>query len=67
VAWSATMNRERFLDLVRSRSYFITASADEQRETIAKLEQLLAEHPDLVGRDELEVPYLTRCFRARLA
>jgi len=66
VSWSAKMSRERFLDLVRSRSYFITASADEQRDTIAKLERLLAEHPDLAGRDELEVPYLTRCFRARL-
>ncbi|MDF0512956.1 class I SAM-dependent methyltransferase [Agromyces sp. H3Y2-19a] len=67
VAWAARMSRDGFLDLVRSRSTFITAGAAEQADTIAKLEELLARHPDLVGRDELEVPYLTRCFRARLA
>jgi SAM-dependent methyltransferase len=66
VAWTERMSRARFLDLVRSRSYFITAGPAEQRETIARLEELLARHPDLEGRDELEVPYLTRCFRARL-
>ncbi|MGX5696319.1 class I SAM-dependent methyltransferase [Agromyces soli] len=66
VAWTARVPRERFLDLVRSRSYFITASADEQRDTIEKLEELLVGHPELQGRDELDVPYLTRCFRARL-
>lgn len=66
VAWTARMPRERFLDLVRSRSYFITASPDEQHDVITRLEELLARHPELEGRDELEVPYLTRCFRARL-
>ncbi len=64
--WSERMSRARFLDLVRSRSYFITAPEEEQRATIAALETLLSTHPDVAGADELEVPYVTRCFRARL-
>lgn len=66
IRWTQHMNRERFLDLVRSRSYFITAAPDEQAATIAAISQLLDTHPDLVGVDELEVPYVTRCFRASL-
>lgn len=66
VAWSKRMTREGFLDLVRSRSYFITASESEQAAMLAALETLLATHPDLADAEELEVPYLTRCFRTRL-
>jgi SAM-dependent methyltransferase len=67
VGWTERMSRERFLELVHSRSYFITASAAEQQATTAALETLLHTHPDVAGAVELEVPYITRCFRARLA
>ena len=53
VEWSERMSRERFLDLVRSRSHFITASASEQASTIASLETLLRTHPDVAGAEEL--------------
>lgn len=66
VAWAKRMTRAGFLDLVRSRSYFITASESEQASTLAALETLLLTHPDVAGAEELEVPYLTRCFRTRL-
>jgi len=66
VEWVETMTRARFLDLVRSRSAFITAGEAEQRATIAAIETLLATHPDVAGAAELAVPYVTRCFRARL-
>ncbi len=66
VEWHERMSRSRFLDLVRSRSYFITASPEEQASTIATLETLLDTHPDVAGAEELAVPYVTRCFRARL-
>lgn len=66
VEWSERMSRARFLDLVRSRSYYITAPASEQAATIAALETLLETHPDVAGAEELAVPYLTRCFRSRL-
>ena len=67
VEWVERMSRERFLDLVRSRSYFITSTEAEQQATLAALEALLATHPEVAGAEELEVPYVTRCFRARLA
>ncbi|MFD4420766.1 class I SAM-dependent methyltransferase [Agromyces sp. NPDC058484] len=66
IEWSERMSRARFLDLVRSRSHHITASPGEQAATIAALETLLETHPDLAGAAELAVPYVTRCFRARL-
>ncbi|WP_394552621.1 class I SAM-dependent methyltransferase [Agromyces sp. MMS24-JH15] len=66
VEWTARMSRPAFLDLVRSRSYFITAEAGAQSATIDALEALLDRHPDVAGESDVDVPYLTRCFRARL-
>ena len=66
VEWTERMSRARFLDLARSRSSFITASRAEQAATITALETLLETHRDLAGASELSVPYVTRCFRARL-
>lgn len=65
VEWSERMSRARFLDLVRSRSHFIMATHDEQAATITALETLLDTHRDVAGAEELAVPYVTRCFRAR--
>jgi SAM-dependent methyltransferase len=61
--WVERMSRARFLDLVRSRSHWLTASEDEQRAVIAAVETLLDTHPDVTGADELAVPYVTHCFR----
>ncbi|MBM7505364.1 class I SAM-dependent methyltransferase [Agromyces aurantiacus] len=66
VEWVERMSRARFLDLVRSRSHYLTAAPAEQRSVIAALETLLTTHPDVAGADELAVPYVTRCFRTRL-
>lgn len=66
VEWIERMSRARFLDLVRSRSHYITASPAEQSATIAALETLLDTHPDVAGASELSVPYVTHCFRSRL-
>ena len=66
VEWVERMSRQRFVDLVRSRSYFITATEAEQHATLTALETLLTTHPDIAGAGELEVPYVTHCFRTRL-
>jgi SAM-dependent methyltransferase len=66
VDWVDRMSRTRFLDLVRSRSHYLTAPPAEQRSVIAALETLLATHPDVAGAGELAIPYATFCFRARL-
>jgi ubiquinone/menaquinone biosynthesis C-methylase UbiE len=64
--WTRTFDREGLLDLVRSRSYYITASPSEQESLLAGVNTLLDTHPDLGGRDSWEMPYVTRCFRMRL-
>lgn len=66
VEWVQRMTRSTFLDLVRSRSHYLTSSEADQRETIAAVKTLLLTHPDLAGAAELAVPYVTHCFRARL-
>ncbi|WP_353827200.1 class I SAM-dependent methyltransferase [Agromyces sp. SYSU T0242] len=63
VRWVERMSRARFLDLVRSRSHWLTSPPDEQRTVVAAVETLLSTHPDLAGADELAVPYVTHCFR----
>lgn len=64
--WTQPIQPARLLDLVRSVSAFITKSPDGQAEAIAAITELLATHPDTAGKDELELPYITECFRARL-
>ncbi|BDZ55889.1 class I SAM-dependent methyltransferase [Agromyces marinus] len=66
VEWTMRMSRARFLDLVRSRSHWLTSPPAEQGAVVAAIEELLAAHPDLVGAEDLEVPYVTHCFRAVL-
>lgn len=65
--WSRAMTRADFAAMAESRSYWIAAS-DEQRQQIRRgLDSLL---DDVIGRDlaaSVELPYVTRAFRARLA
>ncbi len=56
------VNRETILDLARSRSN-VAVLDDEARE--AKLAEVLAFYDDYGrGMDGMQLPYLTRCFRA---
>jgi hypothetical protein len=43
----------------------ITLSAQEQARLLEEVSQLLDEHPDLKGRNELTMPYTSRCTRVR--
>ncbi|GAA2310860.1 class I SAM-dependent methyltransferase [Glycomyces scopariae] len=53
--------------LVQSRSYYLTADDRRQRELVAAVEDLIATHPDLAGRDTFAMPYATYAFRVRPA
>lgn len=57
------IDAETLRDLVRSRSYFIVAPQDEQETILAGVDELLATHPDLAGRAEFDLPYVTLAFR----
>lgn len=64
--WTQHYTREALLELVRSRSYFIVRSAEEQAATLAAVGELLDTHPALAGLDGVELPYVTEAFRYRL-
>ncbi|WP_433290768.1 class I SAM-dependent methyltransferase [Actinoplanes sp. CA-030573] len=64
--WSQTMGLERLLDVVASRSRIILMPADERAALLSEVRKLVATHPDLVGRTEFEMPYVTECVRASL-
>ncbi|WP_235939931.1 class I SAM-dependent methyltransferase [Occultella kanbiaonis] len=67
IPWQQTLTAEGLLDLVRSRSYFITATPEQQVDVLGAVGDLLAGHPQLAGRENIELPYLADCFRTRLA
>lgn len=56
------VNRESILDLARSRSSFATMDDAEREERLA---ELLAFYDDYGrGMDGMQIPYVTRCYRA---
>jgi SAM-dependent methyltransferase len=66
IAWTRPMDAERLVELLASRSYVIVAPEEERRRFFAAVRDLVANHPDLAGRESFEMPYITRCFRAGL-
>ncbi|MEV7189863.1 class I SAM-dependent methyltransferase [Kitasatospora sp. NPDC093102] len=66
IRWEHVTTRAGIVDMVASRSYVIALPEDERVRLLADVEQLLATHPDLAGREEIALPYVTRCTRVRL-
>jgi SAM-dependent methyltransferase len=62
---STTHTVESLLDLVRSRSYFLTAPPDRRNRILSTIRAMAEEHPDLDTGTTFELPYLTRVYRAR--
>lgn len=52
------------LDLVRSRSYIATLSADDHATVLDQVRQLVRDHADLRGRSQFTLPYVTDVWRA---
>jgi SAM-dependent methyltransferase len=65
VAWQRPMDLELLLNMVRSRSYFITATHARREETLAGVRALVNSHPAL-SSGTFQMPYRTYCFRAEL-
>ena len=63
VSWSARASPQALLDLVASRSYFITKRPKEQQSTLARVRNLVPAHPDLRDHEEFDMPYRTWCWR----
>jgi SAM-dependent methyltransferase len=60
-----THTPETLIRMVSTRSYYITATEQRQREADAALRELATNHPDLAGRETFELPYRTLVFRTR--
>ncbi|HWV49085.1 MAG TPA: SAM-dependent methyltransferase, partial [Microbacterium sp.] len=61
--WTRPITRARLHDLAGSRSYVITASDAEKQRIRREMNELLDEL-GVHGDDTIELPYVTRAFRA---
>lgn len=62
---STPLTPDDLLTLVHSHSPYLASPRDRQTAIDAAVNQLIADHPDLAGRDTFELPYLTTVYRAR--
>jgi hypothetical protein len=67
VEWTHRLTPDSLLDLVASRSYVITLPPDEREALLDRVRDLLGTHPRLAGREDIALPYVTRCSRFHLA
>jgi SAM-dependent methyltransferase len=58
-------DRESLLDRVASMSFVAVLPEEERAEVFERVTALLDSHPDIRGRDALELPYLTEAFWAQ--
>jgi len=66
IEWVYRLSPDALVDMVVSRSYVITMPAAGREQLLNELRHLMRTHPDLAGAGEIAMPYVTRCWRARL-
>jgi SAM-dependent methyltransferase len=66
VEWSNHLTPATLLDLVASRSYVIVLPAEKRDGVLTAVRDLIDNHPALAGRDEIAMPYVTRCSRTHV-
>ncbi|MEU7981062.1 class I SAM-dependent methyltransferase [Micromonospora sp. NPDC049081] len=60
-----TVTSDEVLGLLRTRSHWLVAAPQQRQRLERELRELFATHPDLAGRETVELPYQTLVFRAR--
>lgn len=63
--WADRIRTTALRDLAASRSHVLTLPEDEREALLDDVDALARTHPDLARRDEVALPYVTRCWRAR--
>lgn len=58
------MTPDGLVDLVRSRSYYLTATPERRAELERLVRDLCATHPTLRGKSGFDLPYVTFAYRA---
>lgn len=64
---SSPQTVESLVGLITSRSYYLNCTPERQEELKEQIRQLAATHPQLAGRNEFDLPYVTVVFKAVLA
>jgi len=64
--WSQRLRTADLRTLAASRSHLILLPSDERDALLDAVDELVATHPELRGREWVDVPYRTECYRARL-
>lgn len=64
---SVEVTPDGLVDLVRSRSYYLTATPQRQAEVDAAVRELAATHPQLAGKERFPLPYRTYVYRSHRA
>ena len=64
--WTQRLRAADLRTLAASRSHLILLPPDERDALLDEVDELVATHPDLRGREWIDVPYRTECYRARL-
>lgn len=62
---ATTLTPDDLLTLVKSRSLYLTATAEQRTQLDAAVIGLTKRHPDLKGREHFDLPYVTYVYRAR--
>lgn len=63
--WLDTIPVTDLRPLAASRSYLLMLPNAERDRILADIDQLIATHPDLTGRDHITLPYITNAYRVR--
>lgn len=63
VRWSRTVRPAELRSLAASRSHLIAMPEPECTALLDEVDALWRTHPDLVGRESAQLPYVTRCWR----
>jgi SAM-dependent methyltransferase len=64
--WANTLTPDGLVDLAASRSYIISRTEDERVAILDRVREFTRTDPDLAGRTEFQMPYVTLCSRARV-
>ncbi|MFI2101724.1 class I SAM-dependent methyltransferase [Isoptericola sp. NPDC019693] len=62
--WADRLPTGALRTLAGTRSYLLTLPDDERAARLAEVDALVRTHPDLAGRAELDLPYVTSAYRA---
>lgn len=63
--WEHSLPSTELRTLAASRSHLLTLDLDAREEILAAVDELVSTHPDLRGRETVELPYRSECWRAR--